>query len=160
MTLKIELTVNGQKRSLETEAKRHLLDVLREDLALTGAKYGCGESQCGACTVLLDGKAIRSCVTPIEQAQGHEIRTIEGLADGNRLHPVQQAFIDAGAMQCGYCVPGMIMNAVGLLAHNPAPSRAEIIEGMNGNICRCCNYPSILAAVEKAASMMKEAKGQ
>jgi aerobic-type carbon monoxide dehydrogenase small subunit (CoxS/CutS family) len=147
---KFQLHVNGRDREVETDDDRSLLDVLREELGLTGAKYGCGEGECGSCTVLVDGAAVRSCITTVGEAQG-EILTIEGLAEGDRLHPVQQAFIDKQAMQCGYCVPGQILSAVAMLKENANPSREQIIEGMNGNICRCCNYENILAAVEQAA---------
>src|SRR5690242_11172156 len=118
----IRFTVNGKARSVDTEPERPLLEILREDLGLTGTKYGCGEGQCGACTVLLDGRAVHSCVTPARAAQGRKLVTIEGLAEGARLHPVQQAFLDEGAMQCGYCVPGMIVRTVALLGANPHPT--------------------------------------
>jgi aerobic-type carbon monoxide dehydrogenase small subunit (CoxS/CutS family) len=147
----IRFTVNGKTRSVETEPERPLLDVLREDLGLTGTKYGCGEGQCRACTVLMDGKAIVSCVTPAHVAQGKRIITIEGLADGGRLHPVQQAFLDEDAMQCGYCTPGMIMRTVSLLESNPKLTEAQIIEGLNGNLCRCSGYVRVIAAVKRAA---------
>ncbi|MBI3679480.1 MAG: (2Fe-2S)-binding protein [Acidobacteria bacterium] len=143
-------TVNGKSRAIETEAERSLLEALREDLGLTGAKYGCGEGQCRACTVLVDGKPVTSCVTPVRAAAGKKITTIEGLAANGKLHLVQQAFIEEGAMQCGYCVPGMILTAVALLESNPHPSEAQIIDAMNGNLCRCCGYPRILAAVRRA----------
>jgi aerobic-type carbon monoxide dehydrogenase small subunit (CoxS/CutS family) len=147
---KFPLHVNGREQGVETDDDRSLLDVLREELGLTGAKYGCGEGECGACTVLVDGAAVRSCITTVGEAKGQQIVTIEGLADGDRLHPVQQAFIDKQAMQCGYCVPGQILSAVALVKEYKSPSREQIIEGMNGNICRCCNYENILAAVEQA----------
>jgi aerobic-type carbon monoxide dehydrogenase small subunit (CoxS/CutS family) len=147
----IRFTVNGAARSVETAPERPLLDVLREDLGLTGAKYGCGEGQCGACTVLVDGKALHSCVTPVRAASGRKITTIEGLASGDRLHPVQQAFLDEGAMQCGYCTPGMVLGAVALLERNPKPTEAEIIDGMNGHLCRCNGYARIVFAVQRAA---------
>ncbi|MCC6492195.1 MAG: (2Fe-2S)-binding protein [Pirellulales bacterium] len=152
MTQQLKLKVNGRDVAVDAHGERPLLDVLREDLGLTGAKYGCGEGQCGACTVLLDGAAVRSCVTTVADAVGMSIETIEGLGEGDALHPLQQAFVDHGAAQCGYCVPGQIMSAVALLRENARPSRAEIIAAMNGNLCRCCNYPSILAAIEHAAS--------
>jgi len=144
-------TVNGKARSVQTEPERPLLEVLREDLGLTGAKYGCGEGQCRACTVLLDGKPVTSCLTPVRAAAGRKILTIEGLESNGRLHPLQQAFVDEGAMQCGYCVPGMILTAVALLERNPRPTEAQVVEGMNGNLCRCCGYPRIVAAVRRAA---------
>ncbi|MGE0756621.1 MAG: (2Fe-2S)-binding protein [Pirellulaceae bacterium] len=151
MKRQLTLTVNGEVRTVTTDDDRPLLEVLREDWQLTGTKYGCGEGECGACTILLDGEATRSCVTSVGEAAGREVRTIEGLAAAGELHPVQQAFLDQQAMQCGYCVPGQIMTAVALLAHNPHPTREEIIRTMRGNICRCCNYPDLLAAVEQAA---------
>lgn len=148
---KFQLHVNGREHGVETDDDRPLLDVLREDLGLTGAKYGCGEGECGACTVLIDGAAVRSCLTTVGEAKDQKIVTIEGLAEGDRLHPVQQAFIDKQAMQCGYCVPGQILSAVALLTEHESPSHEQIIEAMNGNICRCCNYENLLAAVEQAA---------
>jgi aerobic-type carbon monoxide dehydrogenase small subunit (CoxS/CutS family) len=149
---KFQLHVNGRETAVETDDDRTLLDVLREELGLTGAKYGCGEGECGACTVLIDGAAVRSCITSVSEANGQRIQTIEGLAEGDALHPVQQAFIDKQAMQCGYCVPGQILSAVALLAENKSPSREQIVAGMNGSICRCCNYENILAAVQQAAT--------
>lgn len=128
-----------------------LLYVLRDELDLTGAKYGCGEGQCGACTVLLDGTPVRSCSTPVKAADGKKITTIEGLERDGALHPVQQAFLDKQAFQCGYCTPGMIMSAVGLLNKNSDPSEVEIKRYMNGNVCRCGTYPRIVAAVRQAA---------
>ena len=154
MQRELTISVNGQERSFTTDEDRPLLDVLREDLGLTGTKYGCGEGECGACTVLIDGRPVRSCITSIADVDGDNIQTIEGLTHGDTLHPVQQAFIDKQAMQCGYCVPGQIMTAVALLNENPRASRDEIVAGMSGNLCRCCNYPNILAAVEHAAARM------
>jgi aerobic-type carbon monoxide dehydrogenase small subunit (CoxS/CutS family) len=147
----LTLKINGQSRSVTTDPERPLLEVLREDLRLTGTKYGCGEGQCRACTVLLDGRPVTSCRTPAATAAGKEIRTIEGLEQDGRLHVVQQAFLDEGAMQCGYCVPGMILTATSLLEANASPSREQIVEWMNGNLCRCCGYTKILSAVERAA---------
>lgn len=144
---------------MNTEPERPLLEVLREDLGLTGAKYGCGEGQCRACTVLLDGKAVVSCMLPVRAAAGKTIVTIEGLAAGERLHPVQQAFLEEGAMQCGYCVPGMILTATALLEKNPRPSEAEIVDGMNGNLCRCNGYARVVAGVRRASELMASAKG-
>ena len=152
MAREMVLSVNGQQRRVTVDRNRKLLDVLREDLQLTGTKYGCGEGQCGACTVLVDGKPVKSCITPALRAADQEVQTIEGLADGPRLHPVQQAFLDAGAMQCGYCVPGMIMRTVALLGEHPSPSRSEIVEALDGNLCRCCGYPKILAAATQATA--------
>lgn len=151
MQRQVELDVNGRKVSVETEDQRPLLDVLREELDLRGTKYGCGEGECGACTVLIGDEAVRSCITSVGEVEGVPIRTIEGLADDGTLHPVQQAFLDKQALQCGYCVPGQILTAVALLRQNERPSRAEIVAALNGNICRCCNYVNILAAVEQAA---------
>ena len=151
----IRLTVNGTARTVDTDPERPLLEVLREDLALTGAKFGCGEGQCGACTVLLDGNAVRSCITPVRTVGGRKITTIEGLSNGTALHPVQQAFVEENAMQCGYCTPGMVMRTVALLQTNPKPSDAQIVEGLNGNLGRCAGYHRILAAVRRAASAEK-----
>jgi len=151
MSTTFRFIVNGKTRRLETEPERPLLEALREDLGLTGVKYGCGEGQCRACTVLLEGRPVMSCLTPVRAAAGKKILTIEGLAPDGKLHAVQQAFVEEGAMQCGYCIPGMILTAVALLERNPRPSEAQVIEGMNGNLCRCCGYPRILAAVRRAA---------
>jgi aerobic-type carbon monoxide dehydrogenase small subunit (CoxS/CutS family) len=150
-----ELHVNGAARAVDADSARPLLSVLRDDLGLTGAKYGCGEAHCGACTVLLDGKAVRSCSTSAGAAAGKKVRTIEGLSDGGKLHAIQEAFLAAGALQCGYCTPGMIMSALALLAKNPEPTREEIVQGMNGNVCRCGTYNRIVAAIETAAKAMK-----
>ena len=147
----IELNINSTKRRVDVDSDRSLLSVLRDDLDLTGSKYGCGEGQCGACTVLIDGKATRSCMTTVGSAAGKRITTIEGLEQNGKLHPVQQAFIDVDAMQCGYCTTGMIVSAAALLAKNPDPSGDEIIRYMEGNVCRCGTYPRIIAAIRKAA---------
>ena len=147
----IKLTVNGKTSSIDTEAERPLLEVLREDLGLTGTKYGCGEGQCGACTVLLDNKATLSCLTPVRAAEGRKIVTIEGLAQNGALHPVQQAFLEEGSVQCGYCTPGIILQTVALLEAHPKPTDAEIVTGLNGNLCRCADYHRIFAAVRRAA---------
>jgi aerobic-type carbon monoxide dehydrogenase small subunit (CoxS/CutS family) len=152
------LRVNGSTRVVDTDPERPLLDVLREDLRLTGAKYGCGEGQCRACTVLVGGKPVVSCVTPVRAAAGKPIVTIEGLASGSSLNRVQQAFLDEGAMQCGYCVPGMILRTVALLETNSKPSEAQIVAALDGNLCRCCGYPRILAAVKKAAETTSVSK--
>jgi nicotinate dehydrogenase subunit A len=149
------LQVNGHRRDLDADPDRSLLSVLRDDLALTGAKYGCGEGQCGACTVILDGRRVRSCVTKVEAAAGKPVRTIEGVADGDKLHPLQEAFLEAGALQCGYCTPGLVMAAVGLLEEKPDAGREEIARGLNGNVCRCGTYTRIVVAVERAAKEMK-----
>lgn len=149
--MKIRFTVNGKSQQVDTEADRPLLEVLREELGLTGTKYGCGEGQCRACTVLLDGRAVTSCRMPVSSVAEKKVVTIEGLARNGKLHKVQQAFVDAEAMQCGYCVPGMVLTAVALLERNPKPTEAQIVEGMNGNLCRCCGYSNLIAAVKKAA---------
>ena len=146
------LNVNGTPRTVETDPDRMLLSVLRDDLDLTGTKYGCGEGQCAACTVLLDGQPVKSCLTKVASAEGKRIVTIEGLASGGRLHAVQEAFLEADAMQCGWCTPGMILGAVALLRRNPNPTDAEIAAGMNGHICRCGTYPRIMRAVHAAAA--------
>jgi aerobic-type carbon monoxide dehydrogenase small subunit (CoxS/CutS family) len=148
---KFRFTINGKTRDVDSEPERPLLEVLREDLGLTGTKYGCGEGQCRACTVLVDGKPIVSCLTPVRAVQGKKLLTIEGLADGSKLHPVQQAFLDEGAMQCGYCTPGMILRTVAFLEGNSKPTETQIIEGLNGNLCRCTGYHRVLAAVRRAA---------
>lgn len=145
------LNVNGKEHRVKTFPDRPLLDVLREDLLLTGTKYGCGEGECRSCTVLMDGRPVASCTTSIEKAHGRTITTIEGLAKGDKLHPLQKTFIASGAMQCGFCASGMILTAVALLQTNPNPSRQDIEVWMNGNICRCCGYPQILDAIEAAA---------
>ena len=157
MNVKVSFVVNGEARQIETDPERPLLEVLREDLHLTGPKYGCGEGQCRSCVVLANGRPITTCDTPVAKAQGKDIVTIEGLpAPDGKLHPVQEAFIAEGAMQCGYCVPGMVLTAVALLNTNPAPSNSEIDEWMNGNLCRCCGYPLLVAAIHRAAGMMSE----
>jgi isoquinoline 1-oxidoreductase subunit alpha len=155
----IELRINGTRRRIDADSERSLLSVLRDDLDLTGAKYGCGEGQCGACTVLIDGQPARSCITKVASATGKQITTIEGLEQGGRLHPLQQAFIEAGAMQCGYCIPGMIMSGAGLLKKNAHPTEQEIIRAMEGNICRCGTYHRIVAAIRKAANGESAQKG-
>ena len=150
----MDLVVNGSKVQVTVDPERPLLWVLRNELDLTGAKYGCGEGQCGACTVLLDGMAHRSCITPVGSVSGRGITTIEGLADDGKLHPVQQSFLDCDAMQCGYCTGGMILQAVSLLRGNPAPSESEIKQQMEGNICRCGTYNRIVTAVHQASQQL------
>jgi aerobic-type carbon monoxide dehydrogenase small subunit (CoxS/CutS family) len=145
------LSINGRNYSVNVDPQTSLLTVLREHLDLTGSKYGCGEGQCGACTVLIAGKAQRSCITRVGSAAHRQITTIEGLADGEQLHPVQEAFLEAGAMQCGYCTSGMIMSAVALLKRNPAPKEGDIIDFMDGNVCRCGTYPRIVSAIQNAS---------
>ena len=149
----MDLLVNNVRRVVRSDPERALLHVLRDELDLTGTKYGCGEGQCGACTVLLDGVAVRSCLTTLMSAAGKAVTTIEALEQNGRLHPVQQAFIDRDAMQCGYCTTGMIMSSVALLKKKSNPSDADIKSGLQGNICRCGTYPRIVEAVRIAASM-------
>ena len=153
-----ELQVNGKKIPVNADAERSLLSVLRDDLDLTGAKYGCGEGQCGACTVLVDGLPTRSCVRTVGAVSSRQITTIEGLQQDGKLHPLQEAFLEIGAMQCGYCTCGMIMSGVALLRKNPNPAASEIVEFMEGNICRCGTYPRILAAISKAAKAIRESR--
>jgi nicotinate dehydrogenase subunit A len=147
----IQLAINGKSYKVDADGQTSLLTVLREHLDLTGSKYGCGEGQCGACTVLIDGKAQRSCVTRVGSVAQKQITTIEGLAQGEQLHPVQQVFLDVGAMQCAYCTSGMIMSAVALLQKNPNPQPREIVDFMDGNVCRCGTYERIISAIQKAA---------
>lgn len=147
----IKLRINGDVHAVNVEPQATLLSVLRDQLELTGTKYGCGEAQCGACTVLIDGHPRRSCITTVGTAAGRQITTIEGLEHDGHLHPVQQAFLAEEAMQCGYCTPGMIMAAVALLKSKPSPTDEEIAHGMEGNICRCGTYPRIVAAIQRAA---------
>jgi aerobic-type carbon monoxide dehydrogenase small subunit (CoxS/CutS family) len=147
----IRFRLNGRPVAVETDDARMLLWVLRTDLDLTGTKYGCGEGVCGACTVAVDGKAVHSCQTPLARVQGKSVTTIEGLERDGRLHPLQQAFIDHGGLQCGYCTSGMIMNAYALLQSKPRPSRDAIVEEMEGNLCRCGAHQRILAAIEEAS---------
>lgn len=154
---KHEFTINGRARTVDTDSERPLLEVLREDLGLIGTKYGCGEGQCRACTVLADGKPITSCLTPVSFAAGKRITTIEGLADSTHLHEVQQAFIDETAMQCGYCVPGLVLRTVALLKTTPHPTDAQIVNELNGSLCRCCGYEQILSAVRRAAKGARNA---
>lgn len=154
----LNLSVNGRSRRVEAPAEESLLSVLRNRLELTGTKYGCGEGQCGACTVLLDGRAARSCRTTVAEAAGKPITTIEGLVRNGRLHPVQAAFLETEAFQCGFCTPGMIVSAVALLEKNPNPSDEDISGGLAGNICRCCTYPRISAAVKQAAQAMRNGR--
>jgi aerobic-type carbon monoxide dehydrogenase small subunit (CoxS/CutS family) len=156
MSTKYSLKINGQSFSVDVDPDAKLLWVLREHLDLTGTKYGCGEGQCGACTVLIEGRAQRSCLTPVSAVAARSITTIEGLAKGDRLHPVQQAFLDEGAMQCAYCTSGMIMSAVSLLNNRDKPSEAEIQQFMQGNICRCGTYPRIVAAIQRASFAGRE----
>jgi aerobic-type carbon monoxide dehydrogenase small subunit (CoxS/CutS family) len=151
----VRFKVNGEERSVTTEPDRPLLDVLREDLHLTGTKYGCGEGQCGACTVYVGGEPARSCILRVSSVHGKSITTIEGLARGDALHPVQQAFLDEGAMQCGYCMSGMILAAAALLRQKPDPTDEDIVAAMNGHLCRCNGYVRIMGAVHRAAAAMR-----
>ena len=150
----IHLAINGQSYTVTADPQTSLLAVLRDHLNLTGSKYGCGEGQCGACTVLIDGKALRSCIIRAETVAQKQIITIEGLAGGDELHPVQEAFLAEGAMQCAYCTSGMIMSAVALLHRNPHPDDGEIIDFMQGNVCRCGTYPRIVRAIQRASKRL------
>lgn len=154
----IEFTVNGVTHKTEVDPDRALLWVLRNDLGLTGTKYGCGMGLCGTCTVLLDGEAVRSCQLPVAEAAGRTVTTIEGLAEGEELHPVQQAFVQRDALQCGYCTPGMIMQATAFLQHNPKPGEAEVREAMENNLCRCGAHKRIVQAVLDASKTMQGGK--
>jgi aerobic-type carbon monoxide dehydrogenase small subunit (CoxS/CutS family) len=147
----ITFTLNGVVQTVATDADRRLLWVIRDDLGLTGTKYGCGIAACGACTVLVDGQAVRSCITPLKAVAGKRVTSIEGIADGDRLRPVQQAFIDHAGYQCGFCTSGMIVGAQALLNANPKPTRAQIVEGLEGHLCRCGAHVRIIAAIEAAA---------
>lgn len=154
----ISFRLNGVPTTIEVDDERLLLWVLRTDLELTGTKYGCGSGYCGSCTVTVDGAATRSCVTAIADVADKDVVTIEGLAEGDALHPLQRSFIDHGALQCGYCTPGMLMNAVALLNRKTTPSREDIVEEMEGNLCRCGAHQRIIAAIEDAASLMNGGK--
>ncbi len=149
--MRLEFTVNDKKRVLEVSADKRLIDILREDLGLMGTKEGCGEGECGACTILLDGKAIHSCLLVAAQMSGRNVTTIEGLEKNGKLDPLQSAFVEEVAIQCGYCTPGMILSAKALLLENPAPTETEIRRALAGNICRCSGYTQIIRAVERAA---------
>ena len=156
--MKVAFTVNGKKRRVDAPPMKRLLDVLRDECGLTGTKEGCGEGECGACSVLLDGELVNSCLVPAVQAEGRKIVTVEGLAKGKTLHPVQQAFWEQGGAQCGICTPGMLLASVDLLAKNPRPSEAEIREGLSGNLCRCTGYVKIVESVQAAAKGRKRAR--
>ena len=153
------LNVNGKKLSVDVDSSESLLIVLRDNLNLTGTKYGCGEAQCGACTVLLDGQAVRSCVTPVSRAADKKIATIEGLEKDGKLHPLQETFIKADAMQCAYCTSGMIMSASALLNEIPKPSRKDIVDALDGNICRCGVYQRIVEAIQIASGQVNKTNG-
>ena len=156
MAKPIQLEINGKRYTVQSDPETPLLSALRDELGLTGTKYGCGEGQCGACTVLVGGTPRRSCQIPVSAATAKPITTIEGLEKDGRLHPVQQAFLDAEAFQCAYCTSGMIMSSVGLLSTNPSPTSAEIVQSLQGNICRCGTHPRIIEAVHRAAKTMQE----
>ena len=151
-----ELHVNGTRQPIHADPELSLLSVLREQLGLTGSKYGCGEGQCGACTVLIDGLPRRSCITKVGTAAAKPITTIEGLQNGDQLHPLQRSFLELDALQCGYCTPGMIVTASALLKSIPEPTEQQVIQFMEGNICRCGAYRRIIAAIQRAAKLMKE----
>lgn len=155
MEEQVQFKLNGKAVKVTVDSDRMLLWVLRTDLALTGTKYGCGESYCGACTVLLDNEAVRSCQTTMKDVRGKEVVTIEGLGKNGNLHPLQKAFMKHDAMQCGYCTPGMIMNAYALLRKNPRPSSSDIITGMNDNLCRCAAHNRIVRAIQEASNEMR-----
>lgn len=154
MRAPLSLTVNGEEYRLQVEPRRTLLEVLREDLNLTGARRGCEENFCGACTVLLDGMAVHSCSVLAVQANGREVSTIEGLAIDGRLHPLQEAFVEHGAIQCGYCTPGMVMSALAFLSKNPRPTDEEVLQALVGNLCRCTGYVKIVQAIQSAAGIL------
>jgi len=154
--IRLELIVNGQEIDILVKAGRRLIDFLRDDLQLTGTKEGCSEGECGACTILLDGKSVLSCLIPLEKADGKTIVTIEGLSSTEKLHPLQETMIEEGGIQCGFCTPGMIMSGAYLFSKNPNPSREEIIIGISGNLCRCTGYQKIIQAVDKAAKRIEQ----
>jgi aerobic-type carbon monoxide dehydrogenase small subunit (CoxS/CutS family) len=153
--LKISFVLNGRNKTADVEPDMRVIDLLREHLHLTGTKEGCGSGECGACTILVDGKSRLSCLMLAAQLEGKKITTIEGLSKGKRLHPVQKAFVENGAVQCGFCTPGMVLTAFDILSCNPGPSRDEIREGISGNLCRCTGYQKIIDAIEAAAKDMK-----
>jgi len=153
--MKIEITVNGRERGFDVPPNTLLLNLLRERLDLTGSKYGCGIGECGACTVLLDGEPVLGCMTLAVDCDGRNVETIEGLGDGDGLHPIQEAYLEEGAVQCGFCTPGFIMATKALLSENPDPSETEIREYLKGNVCRCTGYVNIVKAVQSAAGNMR-----
>jgi len=153
--LKVTMTVNGRARTFDVEPNRLLLNLLREDLDLTGVKYGCGIGECGACTVLLDGEPVMACMTLAVDCEGATVETVEGLSSGEALHPIQEAFIEEGAVQCGFCTPGFIMATKALLGESPEPTEPEIREYLKGNICRCTGYVNIVKAVQRAAEALR-----
>lgn len=153
---KVNLKINGKTYNVEIEEDMRLLDVLRDKLGLTGTKEGCGEGECGACTVIIDGKTVNSCMVLAFQAEGKDILTIEGMTSEKGVHPIQQAFLDEGAVQCGFCIPGMVLSAKALLDKKPEPTKEDIRESISGNLCRCTGYNKIASAIEKASKTMKE----
>ncbi|HEX32174.1 MAG TPA: (2Fe-2S)-binding protein [Candidatus Acetothermia bacterium] len=156
--MKISFTVNGRVEERDVRDDERLLDLIRDDLQLTGAKEGCGEGECGACTVLIDGKAVASCLVLAPQVDGKDVLTVEGLARGEELHPIQRAFVEKGAVQCGFCTPGFIMSTYALLSVNSDPSDEEILAALEGNLCRCTGYAKIIEAVRYAAELMRQEK--
>ena len=158
MSNSVEIEINGVKHQVNADPDTSLLEIIRDDLGMTGTKFGCGESECGACTVLINGTPSHACITQLSEIAGASITTIEGLEKNGKLHPLQQAFIDEGAMQCGYCVSGMIMTGVGLLEKNPNPTDAQIVQFMSGNLCRCGGYPRMLSAIKRASQSMRGSK--
>ncbi|MCC5936448.1 MAG: (2Fe-2S)-binding protein [Lunatimonas sp.] len=150
----MKININGKERTVQVDGNPMLLEVIREQLELTGTKYGCGEAVCGACRVMINGNPVPSCITPAVSAQGKSVVTIEGLEQEGKLHPVQQAFLEVDPFQCGYCASGMIVTAVAFLERNPAPTREEIVDAMNGNICRCCTYPQLVEAIYQASKKL------
>jgi aerobic-type carbon monoxide dehydrogenase small subunit (CoxS/CutS family) len=153
--MNLEFILNDQPVSVECTGSETLLSILREDFGLLGVKEGCGVGECGACTVLLDGRAINACLVAVGKVQERRVLTIEGLAKEGKLHPIQEAFVDLAAIQCGFCTPGLVTAAYGLLKENPSPSRQEVVEGLAGNLCRCTGYHDIIRAVQKAAKQMR-----
>ena len=154
----LNITVNGKDYELHIKPSANLLDVIREDLGLTGTKEGCGVGECGSCTVIVDGITVNACLMLAMEAQGSRVTTIEGLADGEKLHPIQQAFVDVGGLQCGFCTPGMILSTKALLDENDSPTDEEIRKGLEGNFCRCTGYTKIIESVRTAANMLKEGR--
>jgi len=156
MTITVNFTLNGEAIEVLCEPDKMLVDLIRDNLELTGTKIGCREGECGACTVIMNGEAVNSCLIPVAKVRGKEIQTIEGVADGNKLHPIQEAFIDKGAVQCGFCIPGIIMSAKALLDQNKTPDKDELREAISGNICRCTGYVKIEDAINQASRVMSE----